>query len=84
MEGRERELRLGLDSARRENGHAVGAVARVGEKHTLADARLPTDREHATCARLGVGEQAVDPAALVGAPKKRGMLPPRSHRDWRS
>src|SRR5262249_37843914 len=78
VQARERELHLGLDAGRADDP-AVGRLpGEMVEGHGLADARVAADHERAAMPLAHVGEQLVQPGALL-APAQQSVRPTLAH-----
>jgi hypothetical protein len=75
IQGREGQLRLGLDTGPPQHPHApVGPVGGVGQQRRLAHTDLAPDHQGAAAQLARVGEQAVDRSALGMAAVKHGPM----------
>ena len=70
QEAGEGDLCLQLDSSCGENGHPIGPIYRVVEQSRLSDPRLADDDRGAARSPAGIGEELVDPRALLLTPEQ--------------
>jgi hypothetical protein len=75
MQGRERQLRLGLDAGPPQHPHPPGGtVGGVGEQRRLADTNLAAKHQRATALPARSSEQAIDGFALLLAAVEHGSM----------